>query len=249
MSQPNSPMFVGWSDKLPMGLGRFLALTAASLIGSAALLAVLLGGSVDDPGGGDFQWAAGEQVLHGTVTAEPYPLLHLPPDAAHPLGHTVLLSGEGKQGVLVSAAPQGRAAEARGIMIKRGKLDMLQVGSLTIPDSTPPPAAPVARPLGRWRITGEICDGKCYAGAMRPGLGLAHKACANLCLSGGIPPVFVTTSPVDGSSFLLVGDARGGPLPDSVRDLVAVRVELEGALERRGDLLVFLVDLTTARRL
>lgn len=26
------------------------------------------------------------------------------------------------------------------------------------------PAAPVD--LGKWRLTGEICDGKCYAGAM-----------------------------------------------------------------------------------
>jgi hypothetical protein len=108
-------------------------------------------------------------------------------------------------------------------------------------------ALPPPVPLGRWRITGEICDGKCYSGSMRPGNGLAHKACANFCILGGVPPVFVSTAPVEGTSFMLLGDTAGGPLPDRLYDLVALRVQLEGELERRGDLLVFKVDLNRAR--
>jgi hypothetical protein len=103
-----------------------------------------------------------------------------------------------------------------------------------------------ATPLGRWRITGEICDGKCYSGSMRPGNGLAHKACANFCILGGVPPVFVSTAPVEGSSFMLLADAAGGPLPGRLYDLVALRLQLEGELERRGDLLVFKVNLARA---
>jgi hypothetical protein len=107
-------------------------------------------------------------------------------------------------------------------------------------------ALPQPIPLGRWRITGEICDGKCYAGSMRPGAGIAHRACANFCLIGGVPPVFVSTAPVEGTSFMLLADAAGGPLPDKLYNLVALRVQLEGDLERRGDLLVFKVDLSRA---
>ncbi len=84
---------------------------------------------------------------------------------------------------------------------------------------------------------------------MRPGNGLAHKACANLCLSGQVPPVFVAVTPVEGGGFMLLGDRGGGPLPEAVKDFVGMRVALEGTLERRGDLLVFLVDLAKARRL
>ena len=88
--------------------------------------------------------------------------------------------------------------------------------------------------LGRWRLAGEICDGKCLAGAMRPGRGLAHKACANLCLIGDIPPVFVSSKPVEGSEFLMVAGPDGGRMPDRAYDLVGQYIELKGEIERRG---------------
>ena len=53
--------------------------------------------------------------------------------------------------------------------------------------------------------------------------------------------VLVTTSPVEGPTFLLLADADGGPMPEALRPLVAARLMLEGAVERRGDLLVLLV--------
>ena len=99
--------------------------------------------------------------------------------------------------------------------------------------------------LGRWKLAGEICDGKCLAGAMRPGRGLAHKACANLCLIGGVPPVFVSSQPVEGAEFLLITGPDGGELPRSAYDYVAQYVSLEGDIERRGDLLVLRLDPAT----
>ena len=134
-------------------------------------------------------------------------------------------------------------------MIKRGDLDMLQVDGgpdgLVAAEGAAPPAA--ATPLGTWRLTGEICDGKCYAGAMRPGRGLAHRGCAEICLIGGVPPVFVSTAPVEGASFLLMGHADGSPVTADVLARVATLVEAEGMIERRGDLLVFRVDPATLR--
>ena len=106
-------------------------------------------------------------------------------------------------------------------------------------------ALPEAVPLGRWRLAGEICDGKCLAGAMRPGRGLAHKACANLCLIGDIPPVFVSTQPVEGSEFLLVLDRNGGPMPKAAYDYIAQFVSVEGEVARHGDLLVLKMDADT----
>ncbi|MGI9432480.1 MAG: hypothetical protein ACR2PQ_09715, partial [Myxococcota bacterium] len=117
-------------------------------------------------------------------------------------------------------------------------------GDLTPAQAAFTPAPPV--PLGRWRLVGEICDGKCLGGAMRPGTGLSHKACANLCVTGGVPPVFVSTGAVAGSKFFLLGDAEGGPLPDRFRDFSALLIQFEGEVERRDDLLVFKVDLDSA---
>ena len=36
-------------------------------------------------------------------------------------------------------------------------------------------------------LKGEIIDPKCYLGAMKPGGGKTHKACAMRCIAGGIP--------------------------------------------------------------
>ena len=136
-----------------------------------------------------------------------------------------------------------------GVFVRRGDLEMLLIGDT----SARPSANPVAfipaphRDLGRWRLTGEICDGKCYGGAMKPGAGLAHKACANLFLIGGVPPVFVATDRVDGAAFFLLGNSAGGPVGPAVLDHTAVLVEAEGRVERRGDLHVFLIDPASVR--
>ena len=133
----------------------------------------------------------------------------------------------------------------RFVFIKRGDLDMLQVAGRIRPMPDAQHLNVEIKPLGRWRLSGEICDGKCYAGAMRPGNGLAHKACANLCLVGGVPPVFVSTGKVEGSSFFLLADKDGKALGPSMLDLTAVLLSAEGDVEKVGNLLVFKIDLDT----
>jgi hypothetical protein len=239
MNEWRDNFFVGWAGRLPRAHVWFLARVCGGALLGFVLLAVALARSIDDPGTGGFDWDAGEMTLRGVATALPYPALRLPD------GHAILLAGVGKSGVDLPSSVDGHMVEARGVMIRRGTLEMLQVnGDLHAVDGTAAPASP--EQLGRWRITGEICDGKCESGAMRPGNGIAHRACANLCLIGGVPPVFVTTAPVEGTSFLLLGDTAGAALPDLARDLVGLRVVLEGSLERRADLLVFKADISRA---
>ena len=240
----NGAFFIGWEKRLPPALRAPLLGVAAGLLVLALALPLALGRATDDPGAGDW---SGDREARGVLTARPYPLLRIPPDAAHPHGHTLLLSAFGK--AQVSTALAGRAVDVSGVLLKRGTLEMLVVDDpaklrpLAAP--LPAPAAPV--PLGRWRMVGAICDGKCEAGAMRPGSGIAHRACAQLCLDGDIPPVFVSVRPAEGSSFFLLAGPQGGPMPLAIRRLVGLVVQLDGTLERRGDLLVFCVDPARAR--
>ena len=53
--------------------------------------------------------------------------------------------------------------------------------------------------LGVATLRGEIVDSKCYLGAMKPGDQKTHKACATLCIRGGIPPVLVERLPGGGT--------------------------------------------------
>jgi len=201
------------------------------------VLAFALGVTVDDPGGGEF---AGDKDITGVMIADPYPMIVTDREQ-----HTVVLSGGGKRGVQAEArALDGQHVRATGAGIRRGDRDLLLVDQLR---RAPGEAAATLRePLGTWRLTGEICDGKCSLGVMRPGNKPAHKACANVCLIGGVPPVFITTTPVFGSRYLLMGDPANHALPDAVRDHVAIISRLDGTLERIGDALMFRTDVTRA---
>jgi hypothetical protein len=245
MSEKDTPFYVGYLP-VPHGLRSLLIAVAAALVGIFAVVGWGWAVSQSDPGAGAFRFDYGEQTVTGVLQAEPYPILHVSSGSERIApGRTIMLAGQGKRGVLDRAAPlDGKLVQAKGIILKRGDLDMLQLqgGANGLSGADGDGTAPDTTPLGRWKLAGEICDGKCLAGAMRPGTGLAHKACANLCLAGGVPPVFVTSQPVEGSQYLLLADADGGPLPDWLYDRTAIFLSIEGDIERRGDLLIFRVD-------
>jgi hypothetical protein len=235
--------FIGWSWRSALPLGWFLAGVVLVMAVGLTTLGLALGSHVDDPGGGNF---AGDRSVTGVLLANPYPVLVADADPAHPTGHAMLLAGGGKVGVQADAARlAGRRVRIDGLAVKRGTIEMLLVWRLEAVEGAATP--PEVQSLGGWRLTGEICDGKCYSGVMRPGAGLAHKACANVCLLGGVPPILVTTAPVAGSQFLLLADPNGRALPDALRDHVAVLQQMNGAVSRVADLLVFRTDITAAR--
>ncbi len=253
MSASKSDFFVGYG-KVPASLRGFLSSVAALLILGSAACAALLSLTQGDAGPGGFQWDAGAQTITGMFESKPYPLIHAEPTQAFPQGHTYLLAGDGKRGAQdFGIGLDGQRVKASGIVIKRGALDMMLIGDQTAlrqePVANGRDQAASVKPvdLGRWRMRGEICDGKCYAGAMRPGTGLAHKACANICLIGGIPPVLVTNAPAEGQTFFLIGDLAGNALSPAILDHVAVLIEAEGRLERRGDIAVFKLDPATLK--
>lgn len=242
--------FIGFLAEIPPGLRRFLAVTIVVLPCLFAGLGFAISATQDDPGDGSFRFDLGRQELTGIVVATPYPTLTITEGTDHfPAGHTIMLSGQGKRGAMAAEQFDGRLTKVQGVPLTRGDLDMLQLsGGQRAPmeiegEATPP----VDEDLGRWRVSGEICDGKCLAGAMRPGRGLAHKACANLCLIGDIPPVLALTGPVAGEMFMLIGGPDGGPMPAALLAETSVLVEMEGRVLRRGDLLIFLADPATLR--
>jgi hypothetical protein len=248
--QNQTPFFVGYLP-IPQGLKLFLVVISGLLIGGFAALALAIGTAQGNPGDGDFQWGWGPQEVTGRLEIRPYPLLHVTTGSKHiPAGRTLLLSGVGKKGVQPRVAKlDGRLVRLKGFALKRGEIDALQVGDNKKAIAALEGQAPVIKieSLGRWRLKGEICDGKCLSGAMRPGRGLSHRACANLCLIGGAPPVFVSSAPVDGNDFFVMGDSKGNPLPPEFLRHVSVFVSLEGTIERRGNIMVFKADLSSLK--
>ncbi|MEM9278342.1 MAG: hypothetical protein AAGA76_07190 [Pseudomonadota bacterium] len=246
------PFFVGYGSKLPKDIAKLILPVFALFITTFVALSLLLSSSAEEAGDGRFRFDLGRQTLAGVLQYHPYPVLRLPAEDGNP-AKTLMMSGGGKRGAFVNAqGMDGEAVVAWGVYMRRGDITMLQVAgrqNIEASEEELPegfqPSKPVS--LGKWRLAGEICDGKCYTGAMRPGTGLAHKACANLCVAGGIPPVFVSSGDVDGSSFFLLTDKDGKPVGDQIRDLMALYVEAEGEVERLDDLTVFKMDLATVK--
>jgi hypothetical protein len=251
-AKPSDPFFVGYFKKVPPQISRFSLAAGAFILAFLLVMAVVVPLGAGDPGPGRYADDLRGGQLTGIIDPQPYPILRVPAQGDEP-ARAVLLGGQEKFGVQVQTAQVGPVTvDVGGIFVRRGDMEML----LVRPNGVVPGAAAVdallpapAEDLGRWRLAGEICDGKCYAGAMKPGTGLAHKACANLCILTGLPPVLVMELPVEGSTVVLLADQDGGPMPDALYDMTAVPVVMEGTLERRDDLLIFRIDAGAVRRM
>lgn len=250
MTEKRTPFFIGYKP-VPTALRGFLMCASLGLVALAGLTAYWIATTQDDPAPGVFRFDYGRQSVTGVIELTPVAILHVTEGNDRiPVGHTLMLSGPGKYGVMDRpAASQGQIVTVSGILLERGTMDMLQVAGND--DGLKPAQGtaeiPAPEDLGRWRLAGEICDGKCLAGAMRPGRGLAHKACANLCVSGGIPPVFVSTQPVEGSEFLMISGPDRTKIPEAVFAYMAQYISIEGRITRHGDLLVFAIEPETVK--
>ena len=87
-------------------------------------------------------------------------------------------------------------------------------------------------------LSGEIVDSKCWLGVMKPATGTVHRGCATRCLSGGIPPLLMTTDSTGATMHLLLTGADGGPAHQWLKELVGRRVTVSGEVIRDGDLLL-----------
>ncbi len=248
MSDKNTPFFVGYLPS-PGPLRWFLMTTIGLFIATFVSAGLFIGATQDAPMPSGFRFDYGPQTVTGVIELTPYPILRVTQgNELIQEGKTLMLAGQGKNGIdqRVMEA-DGQLRSITGIVLQRGTIDMLQVdgrarGVVDV-EGTAPPMETV--PLGRWSLAGEICDGKCLYGAMRPGTGLAHRACAALCLIGDVPPVFVSSQPIEGSDFMLITGPDGTVLPRAAYDFIGQFVSLEGDLERRGDVMILRIDPQT----
>jgi hypothetical protein len=161
-----------------------------------------------------------------------------------------LLVAPGKHGGDAAwAALDGRHVALRGSLVHRGEGTMVEVAPGSLRELGPGAPAGGPQHLGRVALAGEIVDSKCWLGAMNPGNLRTHRACARLCVRGGIPPLLVVRTPDAGFSQAVLVGPSGEPINAAVLDWIAVPVSLEGQLERYDDLWVLRVDPATVRAL
>lgn len=239
--------FIGWSAETPRRDRRFMLGAGLVLVAGAGGLGAAL--ALDPTPIGNGFWDQGEtRTLHGRISVDPYPAL-----VTRDLGdaaRTVFLATSGKTTPHIDPALIGSAARITGTLITRGMNAMMAV-SMIAPDdaSVDHLASPPLIDRGPIMLMGEILDAKCWFGAMRPGYGKTHKACAALCARGGLPLAFCQLGACgDDVSAPLLLDQDGGAFGHSILPLVADPIVLSGRLIEVGDMLQIRAALGDMRR-
>lgn len=233
--------FIGWAPPGPRTRRNFLGLAAAATaLGTGAALS--LGRASTPPGNGEWDGADVRSFV-GVTALAPYPMLRTLDEDGQP--HTYLLASQGKCGVdqrIRTVANQ--PARLRGSLLKRGNHAMIALSDgpdwmeALQGEVDPRLAIPADAPLRDMVLTGEILDAKCWYGAMRPGHGKPHKACAALCIRSGLPPAFFAFGKDARLHPALLTSHSGDRANSIVLPYVGEPVRLRAVLVRRGDLLM-----------
>lgn len=253
--------FVGYMPGMPRGIrARVLAALAGVFVAGGAI--ALLGAAMQrDPGRG--LWAEDRSSITGVFRALPYPHLVVGAGAEQrsvllfcegkrapgaqtwcgPIPDGLTAPGRPIGATFVPIDIDGRVVTATGRVLRRldappGSVTALELGSeradLRVDAAAVQPAA-AASPTQRVTLEGEIVDPKCYLGAMKPGNGRVHRACAWLCIKGGIAPVLVVSSSA-GPRCIVLADSGGGAAGAQLAEFAGDRVRIEGELSTQHGL-------------
>lgn len=211
--------YVGYDPPMPRAIARFCRRAATVLVLGAAVAAGTLASGHARLDGGTFAFGRPE-TLTGRVHARPHPRLVLDGDA--PDARAMLLVAPGKHGASLLVHPfDGLRVRITGNRISRNGHQMLEVTSGGVTALSGRTGAsglsaigshgddPLGAPV---ELTGEVVDTKCHLGVMVPGEGHTHRACAALCLRGGIPAALRVTDRSGRSRLYLLESPDGTAL-------------------------------------
>jgi hypothetical protein len=235
--------YVGYLPKAPSGIASRIWWTLSVLFLVAAGGATIFAKVQRTYSPAVFEFGQ-ERTFEGIVDVRPYPALLVPrPGAA--VGQESFsrytLVAAGKHGALAQVSTfAGKTVRLRGTLIYRDDQTMVELVSGTVSELAEQnhPQETVQN-LGIFTLTGEIVDSKCNFGVMNPGNGKVHRDCAVRCLSGGIPPAFVTNNFNGQRATLLLTAPDRQPLPkEAFLNRVAQPVSIRGNVTQLGETLL-----------
>jgi hypothetical protein len=252
----NDEFYIGWQSKAPPAMSRAVRLMIVGLLAAMGLAAISLAVLQRTIGAAVFEYGD-EKHFSGIFRVWPYPhlLVIRPNGTGKPVTFsTYFLVAPLKYGLSPETiAPfDGKIVTLEGALLYRGDQTMIEVTSSSIVENKTKSVSiplPQAVPLGKQTFTGEIVDSKCYFGAMNPGQLAPHRACAIVCISGGIPPVLLVRPKNGPPVYLLLVSTAGKAVNEQVLDWVAEAVTITGELESQDGLLVLCADPATYHRL
>lgn len=234
MPESRDEFYVGYLP-IPVGHLRFIRITVPVMLWILVVCSTAIVYFQRSPG--DAVWDQGKPIQRtGVLCERPYPHVVVEPGDATP----VFLVEQGKRGAIVRCQGlDGKVVRITGWKLERDGREIIELAPEAAAIevlSSEAPSQPTQRDLGEVSLTGEIVDYKCFLGAMKPGDGKSHKACAALCISGGIPPMLVTQDVNGARQYVLLAGSDGGPLATSISELAGEPVRVAGRVREVGAL-------------
>ena len=235
----------------PASYRRFLLRFIPLLVLGTILFAVVFPGIHNQFNSGRVH---GSTELEGLLVGEPVPHLIVPRPGnvmdQVPFSR-YLLSATGKSTPKAEILEQvGQWVRLTGTLVSRNQLSIIAASAAEPID---PPANVTVNPsegssLGEFSLTGEILDGKCYPGVMKPGQSKTHRACAIRCISGGVPAVFRVQNNRNDVMYFLLADEQGQAVNDRILDYVADPIRITGTVMQYDDMFVLQAEPSTYER-
>ncbi len=195
--------------------------------------------------------------VSGVYHEMPYPMLRVTLEKN--VHKNILLLGFGKFGAnpylkdirKKEGTLEGKQLTIEGNLIYYNGKTLLQIDdSQKISHTNSNKKNPISKEdLGKMMFEGEIVDPKCYFGVMKPGYGKIHRSCAALCISGGIPPVLVTSDKNTISDYFLLTDLKGNPIHKDILPYIGQPSQLKGEVEKLEDWHVMRIDVNEIEKL
>lgn len=237
----NDDFFIGYLPKAPVATARFTRRVVAALAAGAVAAGVMAALVLPHLGEGLFQFGS-PRDFSGVLRCE---ASHAPRLVG--ADGDYWLVGAGKHGAPEICGADGRAVAVTGTLIERDGHRAIEVAGPARETAAGDANAETVEFLGNFTLTGEIVDPKCYLGVMNPGEGRVHRACATLCLRGGITPAFVARDRTGATVSLVIAGPRGEAIAEVLSPWVGEGVEASGVVKRRGRSLFFLLDPASLR--
>jgi hypothetical protein len=181
--------YIGYMKQAPALLARFIRARTVLALTIAAIVAGALAAAQRPIDSGKFEFG-NQRSFEGVLLSDPIPRLLMNAPGGHVA--SVLVVNAGKFGIPeYAAAGVNQKVRFEGTLIYRQNMTMIEMNNPTSFEVRGPQESHVpsiVETLGAVSLTGELVDTKCYFGVMRPGEGKVHRACAVICLRGGIPP-------------------------------------------------------------
>ena len=246
---PSDDFYIGHEASAPPRIAKNVRIAVLVFLICGAILAVLLVVSQRGFESGESEYGT-RRAFEGVISLRPYPGLLVSRPGASTSYSRYSLVAPGKRGAQDLVRDfDGRLVQLNGTLIYRDGVTMIELepdSIVVLPSSERPSGTPEW--IGAATLVGEIVDSKCYLGAMNPGHTKVHRDCAARCISGGVPPMFVTSDSDGKTSMYWLVMESGRPIGKEILDKIAEPIEITGEIRKEGDQLFLRADPSTYKR-